>query len=111
MQAWLLDNTHALIVAANWFYSIRFFPILIGISLLRLHFNPTLYVQFWRVRLVILVMTWLIYMMFPLAPPRLIPAEGFVDTIAAFGPNFYTSESPTSRVGSLVGGRPRPSQL
>ena len=92
IQAWLLDNAHAFLVAANWFYSIGFFPMLIGISLFWLRFNPTLYVQFRRVFLITLVMTWLIYIMFPLAPPRLIPGEGFVDTIAAFGPNFYTSK-------------------
>ena len=65
---------------------------LIGVSLFWLRFNPTVYIQFRRVFLITLVMTWLIYITFPLAPPRLIPAEGFVDTVAAFGPNFYTSK-------------------
>ena len=92
IQAWLLEHAHAFIVAANWFYSIGFFPVLIGVSLFWLRFNPTVYVQFRRVFLITLAMTWLIYMTFPLAPPRLIPGEGFVDTIAAFGPNFYTSK-------------------
>lgn len=91
-QAWLLEHAHWFILFSNWFYSFGFFPVLIGVSLIWLWFSPASFVHYRRVFLISLAITWLLYITFPLAPPRLVPAEGFVDTIAAFGPSFYSSK-------------------
>ncbi len=39
-----------------------------------------------------ILITWTLYAIYPLAPPRRIAGEGFIDTIAALGPDLYTSK-------------------
>ncbi|MDY7105648.1 MAG: phosphatase PAP2 family protein [Actinomycetota bacterium] len=44
----------------------------------------------------------LLHLVFPLAPPRMLPGHGFVDTLARFGPKIYDSEELASAANQIA---------
>jgi hypothetical protein len=89
LQQHVLPHTD-LVVAMNQYYSTVHFPI-------TMLFVVWLYCacrdHYWSVRKVFVAVTLtalFIEVLFPLAPPRMMP--GFVDTMARWGPNPYASE-------------------
>ena len=74
----------------NWSYILTFWPVIGAISVVLYVVDRDRYRYYRNIRLVSLALALLVYMLFPLAPPRMIE-ELFVDTIAMFGPTEYAS--------------------
>ena len=89
-QAWTISSAKSLVVFFNWAYIITFWPIILTIAFILYVVNRRRYVYFRNVVLLSFVFALLGFMLFPLAPPRML-ADHFVDTIKAFGPAFYAS--------------------
>ena len=89
-QAWAITSARALVVFFNWVYIITFWPIILGTALVLYFANRPRYRYYRNIVLFSFGFALLGFMLFPLAPPRMV-AEHFVDTIKAFGPAFYAS--------------------
>ncbi len=89
-----LVPSDALLHAANIYYFSVHFPAMIAFLVWGYLFRPRAdYV--WARNLVIALTgsALLVHVVYPLAPPRMFPQWGFVDTMAAFGPNAYAGTS------------------
>ncbi len=89
-QAWAIDGVKALVVFFNWTYIITFWPIIAIAGVILYVKNRPRYVYYRNIVLLSFALALTAFMLFPLAPPRMI-VDHFVDTIAAFGPAFYAS--------------------
>lgn len=81
----LVASIQLLAVSANYFYATLHFVVTLTVLLWLYVARPRYYR---RARSVLVGMTVLAlagYWLYPLAPPRLMPDEGFVDTVHAFG--------------------------
>ncbi len=89
-QAWAISSAKTVVVFFNWAYIITFWPVILTAGFILYLVNRQRY-RFYR-NVVLLSFAFAIvgFMVFPLAPPRMI-ASHFVDTIKAFGPTFYAS--------------------
>jgi hypothetical protein len=88
VQGWLMHNAR-LAELANTYYAVVHFPATVGFLVWMFLRRPVHY--FW-VRRALILMTGaalVVHVLFPLAPPRMRPDLGFVDTGALFGPNVY----------------------
>jgi PAP2 superfamily len=88
VQGWLLHSTR-LVELANTYYAFVHFPATVAFMVFMFLRRPVHY--FW-VRRALIIMTaasLVVHVVFPLAPPRMRPDLGFVDTGALFGPNVY----------------------
>lgn len=92
IQAWMLENAHNLVMFFNWFYTVGFFPVILPFAVVMFISYRRHYRYYRNVLVVSILITWSIYAIYPLAPPRLIVGEGFIDTVAALGPDLYTSK-------------------
>ncbi|HEY7034250.1 MAG TPA: phosphatase PAP2 family protein [Thermomicrobiales bacterium] len=97
-RAWL---THA----ANWYYVYGFLPVLIGCAILGAWKAPLVFAWWRRVFAISLALALVGFALFPLTPPRLLPASyGYVDTLLRFGPRYYgdvTGSSLFNLYGSI----------
>lgn len=91
MQSWIIDS-YFLIRTMNWIYFWAHMPLIVVIAV-------WLYVRhretYWLTRNAFLAsgaIGVIIYALFPVAPPRLIPFGGFVDTMAVFDKVGYQAE-------------------
>jgi len=79
------------------------------------HFSATITLLVWlyvrhgdlygRVRRVLLGTTavaLVVHVLFPLAPPRMLPSMGFVDTISRYGPQIYQNPSVAGTVNQIA---------
>lgn len=89
-QAWIIDSAKHLVIFFNWAYIVTFWPIILVTGLILYLVNRRRYRYYRNVVLVSFILALLGFMLFPLAPPRMM-ADHFVDTIKAFGPTFYAS--------------------
>ena len=89
-QAWTINSAKNLVIFFNWAYIITFWPILLTTGFVLYLVNRQRYRYYRNVVLVSFILALLGFMLFPLAPPRMM-ADHFVDTIKAFGPSFYAS--------------------
>ena len=89
-QSWAIDSTKSLVIIFNWTYIVTFFPIVIVASVILYFTNRGRYKYYRNIVLVSFVIALLGFMLFPLAPPRML-VEHFVDTISIFGPSGYAS--------------------
>ena len=89
-QAWAISSAKSLVIFFNWAYIVTFLPIILTSAVVLYFSNRNRYMYYRNVVLVSFVIALLGFMLFPLAPPRMI-AEHFVDTIKAFGPSGYAS--------------------
>ncbi|MCH9035740.1 MAG: phosphatase PAP2 family protein [Chloroflexi bacterium] len=96
IQGWLLDNLQSVVVFFNWVYTFGFFPILIPTAIALFLFRHKTYVLYRNVFLISFLLTWLVYLTFPVAPPRMMIEYGYVDTIEAMGPAIYNSKEALS---------------
>ena len=89
-QKWAIDHALWLVVTMNWAYIFTFFPI-IGITAIIFYIRDRPRYRYYRnVILTSYVVALLVFILFPLAPPRMLGLEfGFVDAIAEFGPTGY----------------------
>lgn len=89
-QAWAIESALSLVIFFNWAYIVTFFPIVLTAAVVLYLTNRDRYKYYRNVVLLSFVIALLGFMLFPLAPPRMM-AEHFVDTIGAFGPSGYAS--------------------
>ena len=89
-QSWAIASAKSLVIFFNWAYIITFWPIILTAAVILYFTNRDRYKYYRNIVLVSFLLALLGFMLFPLAPPRMI-AEHFVDTIKAFGPSGYAS--------------------
>lgn len=91
---------------ANYFYTTVFAVTTLG-TLVLLWWRDRRVYRFHRT--VLFIMTAgaaLTYWLYPLAPPRLVPGSGFVDTVSAFGTWGGAYTSTTAQVANVYGAMP-----
>jgi hypothetical protein len=89
-QAWAINSARALVVFFNWAYIVTFWPIILITGTILYICNRHQYKYYRNIVLFSFVLALIGFILFPLAPPRMM-AEHFVDTIKAFGPTAYAS--------------------
>ena len=90
--AWMLEHAHNLVISFNWFYAVGFFPVILPFAVIMFISYRRHYRYYRSVLAVSILITWSIHAIYPLAPPRLIVGEGFIDTIASLSPDLYMSK-------------------
>jgi hypothetical protein len=88
VQDWLLGNVH-LVELANTYYAVVHFPATVGFLVYMFVRQPAHYPWVRRTLVLLTGAALIVHVLFPLAPPRMRPDLGFVDTGAVFGPNVY----------------------
>jgi membrane-associated phospholipid phosphatase len=84
----IIDNL-AFVKIANWIYLWAHLPVLIGGGIWLYVRNRERYRVYRNALLISAVIGLLVYEFFPVAPPRLLPEWGFVDTVALLNPENY----------------------
>jgi len=83
-----------LLHAANIYYFSVHFPAMIAFLVWGYLFRPRAEYRWARNLVIALTCTALVvHIIFPLAPPRMFPQWGFIDTMTTFGPNAYAGTS------------------
>ena len=85
----LLLRSEDLAVAANWFYVGVHFPATVAFLVFLWLRLPAAYAWARSLLVATTAVALLVHVVFPLAPPRLLPHRGFVDTMAVYGPSAY----------------------
>ena len=80
-----------MVVFFNWAYIITFTPVMATISVTLYVMDRAAYRHYRNIFLLSYGLAIIVFIAFPLAPPRMIPSH-FVDTIAAFGPSGYATQ-------------------
>ena len=89
-----LVPSDTLLHAANIYYFSVHFPAMIAFLVWGYLFRPRAEYVWARNLVIALTGTALVvHILYPLAPPRMFPQWGFVDTMTAFGPNAYAGTS------------------
>jgi membrane-associated phospholipid phosphatase len=96
IQSWLIEHARTVVHIANEFYTIGYFPVLILCGVLLYRFAPDRFQTFKLTFLLGLGFALICFSVFPLAPPRMLPGFGFVDTQQAFGSSLYNRKSVLS---------------
>jgi hypothetical protein len=79
---------------ANVYYVSVHFPVMVAFLVWGYLFRPRAEYRWARNLVILLTGTALVvHIIYPLAPPRMFPQWGFVDTMAAFGPDAYAGAS------------------
>ena len=94
-QAWAIASAQGLVVFFNWAYIVTFWPIVLTTAFILYVVNRRRYAYYRTVVMLSFVFALLGFMLFPLAPPRMLAGQ-FVDTIKDFGPAFYASREFTN---------------
>lgn len=97
MQAWILDS-YLLIKAMNWIYFWGHMPLVIAFAVWLYAWHRATYRLVRNAFLASGAIGVLIYAFFPVAPPRLIPFGGFVDTMALFDRVGYNAQEVSAFV-------------
>ena len=92
----MLGNAVWAVTLFNWVYTIGFLPILIPAAIILFLLRYKTYVYYRNIFLMTYAITWFLYLTFPVAPPRLLVEEGFLDSIEAMGPAIYNSKQSLS---------------
>ncbi len=88
-QAWIIENSKALVMFLNWAYIVTFIPLLLITTVLVYFKDQRRYFYYRNVWLLSFIFALIVFAVFPLAPPRFLPEHGFVDSIQRFGPSWY----------------------
>ncbi len=86
---WAMDVGKWLVVLFNWIYIVTFFPIVLITALIYYIVDRDKYFYYRSVILLSFAVALVIFIVFPLAPPRMMGGYGFVDTFKVFGPTWY----------------------
>src|SRR5688500_13390651 len=105
-EAWvqsLMLGSEALTRAANVFYVSVHFPATIAFLVWMWLCRPRAYTWARSVLVSVTMVALLLHVTFPLAPPRMLADEGFVDTMAVYGPSAYGAgtESVTNQFAAM----------
>ncbi len=90
LQRFAIDHEW-IIRGLNWYYA-GFMWIFYGCCVVAIVLAPARYRPLRRVFLCSMALALPWYAIYPLAPPRFMTAEGFVDTLMIFGPNYFSNE-------------------
>lgn len=90
LQRWAIDHEW-IIRGLNWYYA-AFMWVFYGCCVAAIVLAPARYRPLRRVFLCSMVLALPWYAIYPLAPPRFMMDEGFVDTLKIFGPNYFSNE-------------------
>jgi hypothetical protein len=91
MQSWILDN-YWLIKAMNWIYFWGHMPLIIVFAVWLYVWRRHTYTLVRNAFLASGAIAVVVYWLFPVAPPRLIPFGGYIDTMAAFDRVGYNAQ-------------------
>ncbi len=91
MQSWIIDS-YFLIRAMNWIYFWAHMPLIVVLAVWLYTRHRQTYFLTRNAFLASGAIGVIIYALFPVAPPRLIPFGGFVDTMAVFDKVGYQAE-------------------
>ena len=97
MQGWIIDH-YALIKAMNWIYFWGHMPVVIAFAVWLFIWHRPTYTLMRNAFLASGAITVVIYATYPVAPPRLFPLEGFIDTMAVHDRVSYNAQE----VGAFV---------
>ena len=92
-QAWAIEHVRGLVVFLNWAYIITYWPVILALAVILFLRHRRRYYYFRTVVLLDLIAALLCFALFPVASPFAIPSVDLTDTIQAFGPAFYGTES------------------
>ncbi len=86
---WAVDAGQWLVVLFNWVYILTFFPIVLATALIYYIRDRDRYFYYRNIILISFAVALAVFTIYPLAPPRMMPDFGFVDTFKEFGPSWY----------------------
>jgi hypothetical protein len=89
LQRWLIDHALGVVHVANWFYTLGYFPVLLGAAVLLYRSAPGRFQTLKFTFLLGLGLALVCYSLFPLAPPRMLTGAGLVDTGVVYGSDLY----------------------
>lgn len=92
-QAWAIEHVHGIVVFLNWAYIVTYWPVILALAIYLFLRNRREYYYYRTVVLLDLIVALAAFALFPVASPFAIPTVELTDTIQAFGPAFYGSES------------------
>ena len=92
-QAWAIEHVKPIVVFLNWTYILTYWPVILGLAIFLFLRNRRQYYYYRTVVLLNLIAALLTFMLFPVASPFAIPGAGLMDTIQAFGPAIYGSDT------------------
>ncbi|MFH9610761.1 phosphatase PAP2 family protein [Streptomyces sp. NPDC017448] len=102
----MLLHSGPLIHAANTYYAVVHFPAT-ALFLVWLYWRrPRHYVRSRRVLAVLTAAALALHLVFPLAPPRMLPAAGLVDTGQVYGPTVYGHTPATDTMANQFAAMP-----
>ena len=89
LQDIAMKSSRALVVFFNWAYIFTFLPVIITTAVIVYFKDRPKYLYYRNLVLLSFVFALIIFVAFPLAPPRFVPEHGFIDAIQRFGPTWY----------------------
>ena len=92
-QSWAMEHVHGIVVFLNWAYVITYWPVILALAIVLFLRDRRKYYYYRTVVLLDLIVALLVFMLFPVASPFAIPGVGLADTIQAYGPAFYGTQT------------------
>jgi membrane-associated phospholipid phosphatase len=92
IQGWLVEKAMIFVQVANTFYTIGYFPIIIGCAVLLYRYDLVRFRTYKLSFLLALGFALFCFSVFPLAPPRMLPEYGFIDTQQVYSDGFYNQK-------------------
>lgn len=89
IQNWFIDHNLGFVHIANAFYTVGYFPVVVLCAILLYRLAPSYFQTFRLTFLLGLGFALFCFSVFPLAPPRMLPGIGFVDTQQVFSDGLY----------------------
>ena len=89
LQRWLIHHAMSVVQFANTFYTVGYFPVLILFAALLYRCDRGRFLAFKLTFLLTLGFALVCFSLFPVAPPRMLPGVGFVDTQQVYGSGMY----------------------
>ncbi len=89
-------HSHTLVAFLNRYYVTVHFPLTVAFLLWVFFRHHTAYARIRNTFISVTVAALAIHVAFPLAPPRMLPDAGFVDTLQRFGPRIYSTDTSKS---------------
>ena len=90
-QGWAIENWKGVIIFLNWVYTLGYWPVIFTTAIMLYIKDRPRYAYYRNIVLLSFAIALVVFYTFPLAPPRLLPDYGFINTIAQFGPSLYDS--------------------
>ncbi len=95
-------RSDGLVRSANWFYANAHFWVTGLVLILAYVCWPGEYVRLRRGVISVTALALVIHVLYPLAPPRMFPDQGFVDTLDIYGPAIYTDSALAAHANQIA---------